>query len=95
MGKIPSTIFRELYKKAKERNDTIAQIGADSPVYTMNQADKCYYILYRDVVQKFVLEGYSEKKALAHIQTWADYDMIAIRYNGNYKFVGFDMDRAI
>lgn len=89
MGKIPSTIFRELYRKSKDRTEKIGSADGENPVYAMSKQDGCYYVSYKEVMQRFLIEGYSEKKAMAHIQKWIDYDLIFQRYNNGYKYIGF------
>lgn len=89
MGKNPSTIYKEIYRKAQHRQDTITSQGLKTPITEMNAQDKCLYVLYKEVVKEFLLEGYSEQRAIKHIDQWIDYDLIFTRYSDGYKFVGF------
>lgn len=89
MGKNPNTIFRELYKKSKERYKKAESIGGSNPIIEMDKQDGCYYIPYKEVVSNFLIEGYSEHKATIHIDKWVDYDLLFIRYSNGFKYVGF------
>ena len=89
MGKNPSTIFRELYRKAKHRENKITSEGGSSIVLDMNKQDGCVYITEKEVIQTFLTEGYSELRANKHIDQWIDYDLLFVRYNNGFKFIGF------
>lgn len=90
MGKNPNTIFRELYKRARIRHGKIEKSGGKNPVYDMDKEDGCYYVLNKEVIKSFILEGYSEKRANCHITKWLDYDLITVRYDcDGTKYIGF------
>ena len=90
MGQNPSIIFRQLYSKAKHRQETIESIdgaAADNVLYKMNTADHCYYLFYKEVIKEFLLQGYSEQKAEKHIKQWVDYDLASVTYRDGYKLI--------
>lgn len=92
MGRTPNVIFRELYKQQKKKTDAIRAQGATTPVMKMNEEDHCLYVLYQTAVKAFMMEGYSEQKAIKHITTWLDNDFLRIRYDGVYRYLGIDRD---
>ena len=92
MGQNPSIIFKQLYKRAKHRQETVESINgatsaADNVLYKLNAADHCYYLFYKEVVKEFLLQGYSEQKAEKHIKQWLDYDLAAVAYRDGYKLI--------
>ncbi len=89
MGKNPSTIFRELYRKAKNREGKANSTGFTNAVMEMGKQDGCVYVTEKEVIQNFMIEGYSELRANKHIAQWIDYDLLFIRYNNGYKYIGF------
>ena len=96
MGKNPSIIFRELTKQAKHRQKAIGSVDGStkSNLYKANEQDHCFYVLYKDVVKNFLIEGYSEYRAEKHINQWIDYDIIGVRYIDGIKYIGFS-DQAV
>ena len=94
MGKNPSTIFRELYRKAKHRNGIIGSVEGSNPAYEMNMQDGCFYVTEKEVIKDFLLEGYSESRANKHIDQWIEYDILFVRYWNGYKYIGFSKDVA-
>lgn len=89
MGKNPSIIFRELYRKAKNKEGMITSLNGSNKPYEMGKEDGCYYVPYKEVVRDFLVEGYTEGKAIKHIDQWVDYDLVFIRFSDGYKYVGF------
>lgn len=89
MGKNPSTIFRELYRKAKNKEAWADSTGSTNIVLQMGKQDGCVYVTEKEVMQKFMIEGYSEIRANKHILQWIDYDLLFVRYNNGYKYIGF------
>ena len=92
MGKNPNMIFRELYRYAKSKQTSFIDDDKtdklDRTIHELSMKDNIYYILYAEAVRKFLIEGYSEDKALRHITQWANYDMASpIKYKG-YKLLG-------
>ena len=92
MGKNPSTIFRELYKKAKHRKGVADSVDGSNAVIEMERQDKCLYVTEKEVIQCFMIEGYSELRANRHILQWIDYDLLFVRYNNGYKYIGFSKE---
>ena len=90
MGKNPCSIFRELYSESKRKQDKIASIPdvVKSRIHLMSEEDHCCYVMYTDVIRKFLKEGYPERKALKHIQEWADNDLLMVRYAEGYRLIG-------
>lgn len=78
MGKNPSMIFKDLYRSAKTKQ-SVSKIeelsGIDKTIYEMTAKDGCYYVPFSDAVKHFLMEGYSEQKAIKHIKQWSDYDL--------------------
>ena len=92
MGKNPSAIFRELYKKAKNTQDMLASMpGAKGSevIAEMNNQDGCYYVTYDVVMRSFLMEGYSVSRANKHIDQWIDFNILFVRYKDGFKFIGF------
>lgn len=92
MGKNPSTIFRELYIKAKHRKGVADSVDGTNAVTEMERQDKCLYVTEKEVIQNFMIEGYSELRANRHILQWIDYDLLFVRYNNGYKYIGFSKE---
>ena len=94
MGKNPSGIFRELYSESKRKYDKIASFPdvVKSRIHQMSDEDRCCYVLYADVIRKFLKEGYPERKALKHIQEWVDNDLLMVRYAEGYRLIGIPGD---
>ena len=92
MGKNPNTIIRELYRKAEHRQNVASSTNGTNPLVEMSKQDKCLYMTYKEVVQNFLIEGYSEQKAIKHIQQGIDYDLAFVRYNNGFKYVGFSKE---
>ena len=93
MGELPSTIFREIYKRTSERHRKAESIeGGVNPVFEMSKEDGCFYVPYKEVLQRFIIAGYSEKKATARIQDWVNNDLLYVRYSNGYKYIGFSKD---
>ena len=92
MGKNPSIIFRELYKKAKHRDSITSSVNGSSGPYDMGKQDGCYYVTEKEVIKNFLIEGYSEQKAERHIDQWIEYDIVFVRYKDGYKYIGFNKD---
>ena len=94
MGKNPCSIFRELYSESKRKQDKIASIPdvVKSRIHQMSDEDHCCYVFYTDVIKKFLKEGYPERKALKHIQEWADNDLLMERYAEGYHLIGISED---
>lgn len=90
MGRTPNVIFRELYKREKKKSETIRAVGAEkTPIMIMNEQDHCLYVTQQEVIKAFMMEGYSEQKALKHITTWLDNDFLTARYTREgYKLIG-------
>ncbi len=89
MGKNPSTIFRGLYRKCRDRSAKAKSTDSTNAVIDMEQQDGCYYVPWKEVIQNFMVEGYGERKAIAHIEKWLDYEMITTRYSNGFKYIGF------
>lgn len=92
MGKNPSAIFRDLYKRAKQTQDIIASIPdakGSKLIAEMNEQDGCYYVTFETVIKSFLMEGYSVSRANKHIDQWIDYDILFVRYKDGFKFIGF------
>lgn len=90
MGQNPSIIFKQLYDRAKHRQETVKSIDGvttDNVLYKLNAADHCYYLFYKEVIKEFLLQGYSEQKAEKHIKQWIDYDLAAVAYRDGYKLI--------
>jgi len=92
MGELPSTIFRELYRNTREKHKKICSTDGTNPVVEMSKQDGCYYVPYKEVMQRFIIAGYSEKKATARIQDWINNDLLYIRYSNGYKYIGFSKE---
>ena len=92
MGKNPSTIFRELYRKAKNREARVSSTGGSTVSIDMGKQDGCVYVTEKEVLQNFLIEGYSEFRANKHILQWIDYDLLFVRYNNGYKYIGFSKE---
>lgn len=92
MGKNPSIIFRELYRKAKNKEGMIDSLGGSNVPHTLGKEDKCLYVTYKEVIKDFLKEGYTENRAIKHIEQWVDYDIIFIRYYDGYKYIGFSKE---
>lgn len=94
MGKNPNVIFRELYRKEKRKRDMISSVSdaVKDRITVMSEQDRCYYIPYRDVIKAFMIEGYSESKAIKHVTTWIDNDLISDRYSEGYHLIGIHED---
>ena len=92
MGKNPNTIFRELYRKAKNREAKAISVGSTNSVLEMGKQDGCVYVTEKEVIQNFMIEGYSELRANKHILQWIDYDLLFIRYNNGFKYIGFSKE---
>lgn len=89
MGKNPSIIFRELYRKAKNRDGMIASVNGSNTPHNLGKQDDCYYVAYKEVIKDFLKEGYAESKAIKHIEQWIDYDLVFVRFDEGYKYIGF------
>ena len=92
MGKNPSTIFRELYRTAKHREGKYTSMGGTNGLLEMSKQDGCVYVTEKEVIQSFMIEGYSELRANKHILQWIDYDLLFVRYNNGYKYIGFSKE---
>lgn len=93
MGRTPNVIFRELYKQQKKKNDAIKAQGAETPFMKLNEEDHCCYVIYQEAVKAFMMEGYSEQKAIKHITTWLDNDFLTTRYTDTgYRLIGIYKD---
>ncbi len=94
MGKNPSNIFREIYKEAKRKQDSITSVDGvlKSRTIRMGEEDHCCYVLYPEVIKVFLKEGYPVKKAEKHIEQWLDNDLITMRYADGYRFIGLYED---
>lgn len=98
VGQNPSIIFKQLYSKAKHRQETVKSIDGlsiDNVLYKANAADHCYYLFYNEVVKEFLLQGYSEQKAEKHIKQWIDYDLVSVAYRDGYKLLSLSLDRGV
>ena len=90
MGKNPSMIFKDLCGSAKTKQ-TISKkeelTGIDEVIYDLTIRDKCFYVPYSDAIRQFLMEGYSEQRALKHLKQWAQYDLAwPTKYEG-YKLL--------
>ena len=97
MGRTPNVIFRELYRNAKKKIDKINSLddNINKPMIAqISKEDHCYYVYYQDVVKAFMMEGYSEEKAVKHIMKWLDNDFLTARYMDKYKLIGIGDDVA-
>lgn len=92
MGKNPSIIFRELYRKAKNVDGMISSVDGHNTPYDLGRQDGCYYVNYKEVVKDFLKEGYSEGRAVKHIEQWIDSDLLFVRFSDGVKFIGFSKD---
>lgn len=92
MGKNPNTIFKEIYRKAKHRQEAIVSTGNTNDTIKMSNQDKCLYVPYKEVIKEFLMEGYPEQRAIKHIDQWIDYDLIFVRYSDGYKYIGLTQD---
>ena len=94
MGKNPSNIFRELYKEAKRKQDTITSVDGSikGMVTRLSEEDHCCYIMYNEVIKTFLKEGYPVNKAEKHITQWIDNDLITMRYSDGYRLIGLYKD---
>ena len=92
MSRTPNIIFRELYRKAKKAKDmTIAESDPDkiAPIVQYGIEDGCCYVPYTKVIASFLKEGYCEKKAEKHINTWIANDVLSMRYTPEgYRLIG-------
>ena len=90
MGKNPSMIFKDLCRSAKTKQSVSKKeilTGIDELIYNLTIRDGCYYVPYNDAIRSFLIEGYSEQKALKHLKQWAHYDLAwPTKYEG-YKLL--------
>ena len=91
MGKNPNVIFRELYRHEKRKTMMVNSVSdaVKDRIAKLGEQDGCYYIPYKDVVKAFMIEGYPENKAIKHITSWIDNDLITDRYSEGYHLIGF------
>ena len=91
MGKNPSIIIKEQRAKARDMamegrqrglQDDIVAEAAEKSGYTT-----CGY--YRDLLQAFMIEGYTTIRAEKHIREWADLDLLSVFFVKGYKLVGY------
>lgn len=92
MSRTPNVIFRELYRKAKKAKElTIANSDPEqiAPIVQYGIEDGCCYVPYTKVMATFLKEGYCEKKAEKHINTWIANDILTMRFTPEgYRLIG-------
>ena len=94
MAILPSSILKHLTAKAIDNTEALksipnANIDGSVLIQAHNNTGN-YYLFYKDAIRAFLMAGYPEKKAIAYIDKWVDYDLVNIRYIDEYKMIGFD-----
>ena len=92
MARLPSSILKQELARAVDKASKI-ESHKDSVNYSVlmkaHEDTGNYYLMYKDVIRSFLLEGYSEEKAEKYLKHWYDYDIISVEWVEGYKLVGF------
>lgn len=91
MGKNPGIIIKEQRAKARETAIKAESAGWRDDEILREARDKyeCTCGYYKDLMQAFMIEGYTAHRAEKHIGEWVDNDLIMIAYLKGYKLVGY------
>lgn len=91
MGKNPGIIIKEQRAKAREivRKAESAGWSTDEILKEARDKYECTCGYYKDLMQAFMLEGYTAHRAERHISEWVDNDLILVTFMKGYKIVGY------